>query len=177
MKINFDITIKSKKWLEFDHNYQLIVNQITNISQNLIKYCPITNFNPKKNNIEIAISLLSNHQIRAINLKYRQIDKATNVLSFPSYNQEELKQINLFKKNNQFIFLGDILISFEKVKQEAIKQKKDLKKHLTHLILHSILHLLGFDHDNDINSDIMEKLEIKILQKLNISNPYQLLPN
>lgn len=174
MKFNFDIIIKTKKWLEFSdiNNEKNIKDIINNICQNLIKHCPVKKLKPEINNIEIAISLLSNQQLKKINHKYRNKNSATNALSFPMYSAQELQEIDFSKKTDKYIFLGDILLSFEKIKQESKVQNKDLKKHLTHLILHSILHLLGFDHDSEFEANIMENLEIKILNKINISNPY-----
>ena len=174
MKFNFDIIIKTKKWLEFSdiNNEKNIKDIINNICQNLIKHCPVKKLQPEINNIEIAISLLNNQQIKKINHKYRNKNSATNVLSFPMYSVQELQETDFSKKADKYIFLGDIILSFEKIKQESKVYNKDLKKHLTHLILHSILHLLGFDHDSEFEANIMENLEIKILNKINISNPY-----
>jgi len=71
------------------------------------------------------------------------------------------------------LFLGDIVISYEYCRDDAIRQNKKFENHLTHLILHSILHLLGYDHEVDEKeAKIMEEKEIKILKKLHIENPY-----
>ena len=77
-------------------------------------------------------------------------------------------------KNHQVkkIILGDIVVSLERVKSESIIQSKKFKDHLSHLILHSFMHLLGYKHGNIESARIMEKKEISILSKLYISNPY-----
>ena len=119
------------------------------------------------NNLDYEVSILAtdNNHIKKLNEKYRKKDKITNVLSF---------QQNLMVNDNQVkrIILGDIVISLEKVKTESITQSKKFKDHLSHLILHGFMHLLGYEHDNKENAKIMEKKEINILSKLSISNPY-----
>lgn len=119
------------------------------------------------NNLDYEVSILAtdNNYIKKLNEKYRKKDKITNVLSF---------QQNLMVNDNQVkrIILGDIVISLEKVKTESITQSKKFKDHLSHLILHGFMHLLGYEHDNKENAKIMEKKEINILSKLSISNPY-----
>ena len=78
-----------------------------------------------------------------------------------------------FKFDCLNLLLGDIVIAYETVKKESLAQKKKFHEHLTHLILHSILHLIGFDHEDEKMAKIMENLEIKILKTLKIQNPYQ----
>ncbi|MAZ80303.1 MAG: rRNA maturation RNase YbeY [Rickettsiales bacterium] len=171
MPINFDITIKSKKWLNFNNDLNSAKKDIKEICTDIIALCPIQKLKPKKNNIEISLILMSNLQIKKINNKYRQKDYPTNTLSFPIFDKIELEALNFNSKLSD-IFLGDLLFSYEKIAQESKLQNKNFKNHLTHLILHSILHILGFDHDNDLNAKEMENLEIKILKKLKIPNPY-----
>lgn len=171
--INIDIAIKSKKWTQYFDCEENLEKNIRKICRDLIMICGDENLNIGNNNTEISISLVSNQQIKKFNTQYRNQDKVTNILSFPFNSSQELKELNSKKDAKQIIFLGDIIIAFEKIEQEAKLQNKDFKNHLTHLILHSILHLLGFKHDCDKKAEIMENLEIKILEKLNITNPYQ----
>ena len=70
------------------------------------------------------------------------------------------------------IFLGDIVISSDTLIKESNSEKKPPMDHLTHLFIHGVLHLLGYDHENSYEAKIMEALEVKILKNLNISNPY-----
>ena len=116
-------------------------------------------------NYEISILATDNNYIKQLNEKYRKRDKITNVLSF---------QQNLMVKNHQVkkIILGDIVVSLERVKTESIIQSKKFKDHLSHLILHALMHLLGYKHETTESARIMEKKEISILAKLSISNPY-----
>lgn len=68
--------------------------------------------------------------------------------------------------------IGEIIIAFETIKREAIEQNKSLSDHFSHMLIHGFLHLLGYDHIIDQDAEIMEALEVKILKKLDISNPY-----
>lgn len=108
---------------------------------------------------EISIVLTNDAAIRTLNRDYRGKDKATNVLSFP---QEEPAM------------LGDIIIALETITREAEDQDKSFHDHFTHMLVHGCLHLLGYDHMNDDEAREMESLEIEILQRMNIKNPYEI---
>ena len=125
----------------------------------------------KKHTIELSVTLTNDANIQKINYEYRGLDKPTNVLSFPLFEREFLKE----HYRLEYLALGDIILSIETIIEEANKQEKDFKDHLTHLIAHSLLHLFGFDHLEDEEANIMESLEIKILEKLNIKNPYEII--
>lgn len=101
-------------------------------------------------------------EAQALNNQYRNINKATNVLSFPA---EIPSQIDIN-------FLGDIVICAPIVKSEALNQNKNLSAHWAHLLTHGILHLQGYDHEDEQSANEMESLEVEILSTLNISNPY-----
>jgi apolipoprotein N-acyltransferase len=107
---------------------------------------------------EVSIILTNDSEIHSLNKKYRKIDKPTNVLSFETGDSE---------------LLGDIYISFDTTMRESKEQKKDFKNHTTHLMVHGVLHLLGYDHLTDSDAVKMESAEVKILSKLKISNPYK----
>ena len=111
--------------------------------------------------ILISISFSDNKKVMELNNCFRKKKSATNVLSFPSN----------YKFNNT-LFLGDIIFSIETIIKEAKRDNKSLQNHLTHLFIHAVLHLLGYDHDNDAQAEKMENLEIVILKTLNINNPY-----
>jgi probable rRNA maturation factor len=101
-------------------------------------------------------------EIQALNKQYRNKDKATNVLSFPMQSPEEI----------DIILLGDIVLCAVIIKQEANQQSKSEEAHWAHMVVHSVLHLQGYDHMNDDDAEIMEKLEIKILHQLGFEDPY-----
>ena len=114
----------------------------------------------------LSVLLTNDNGIKKINKKYRKVNKATNVLSFPQ-NDERLITKKRFK-----IILGDIVISLEKIIKESKLQNKKPSDHLTHMVIHSLLHLLGFNHEKLKDFKIMKKKEINVLSKLSISSPY-----
>ena len=166
-----DIEVRSKRWLELSNPEELVEK----IVKKLIPLTDLKEIITKDFTIELAISLVSNAQIKKINSDFRGKDKATNILSFPNLDHEMIRQQGLksLTQNSDYFCAGDIVISYDKLKSEAKKQNKSFNCHLTHLILHSILHLIGYDHEEDIQAKEMESLEIKILESLNIKNPYQ----
>ncbi len=168
--VNIDIEVKSKKWLELKNIEKFIESQALNI----LAKSPLLEFLDKKINFDLSISLCSNLQIRKINREFRNQDKPTNVLSFGNLDEKIIQKYNLKKAigTNKYIFLGDIILGYEYILNEAKNHKKNLKNHLKHLLLHGILHLLGHDHEEEKMAKIMENLEIKILKELNINNPY-----
>jgi apolipoprotein N-acyltransferase len=107
---------------------------------------------------EVSITLVDDKQIHKLNKQYRNIDKPTNVLSFELGDD---------------VLLGDIFISLDTVKKEADIAGISVSEHTAHMIVHGMLHLQGYDHLNDRDAEIMEKLEIKILKRLGYKNPYE----
>ena len=124
------------------------------------------------NPAEINILLTDDAKIQELNKNYRDVDKPTNVLSFPSLEPEEISNLKRKEKSSQPIILGDVALAFETIRQESLKQEVPFDHHLIHLAVHGVLHLLGFDHERDEDATVMESLEIKILSALTIPNPY-----
>jgi probable rRNA maturation factor len=114
---------------------------------------------------EVSIRLADDAQVRALNARWRGIDKPTNVLSFPAVAAEKIAGAPL---------LGDIVLAFETAQREAAGENKALADHVVHLTVHGFLHLLGFDHQIADEADRMEALEASILAELGIENPYAL---
>ena len=114
----------------------------------------------KKRKTYISVFLTNNEEIKKINLKYRKINKPTNVLSFPQNEKRMISNVE------NCLVLGDIVISLEKILSEASEQKKNFFEHLLHMIVHSALHLYGFDHTNKKNSIMMEAKEKDIMRKI-----------
>jgi len=139
----------------------------------------------QKQSREIYIGLVNLKTIHELNLTYRHKDKPTNVLSFPfelppglDFSDivpplaEETDQEAEGLLGREEIPLGDILICPEIILKEAQEQHKLFQDHLAHMIIHGTLHLLGYDHEENSEAEIMENLEIKILKELNLPNPY-----
>ena len=114
-----------------------------------------------------------NKHIKQLNNKFRGKNCPTNVLSFPiSLENYEMKSTLKPTEANNPHELGDIAIAFEICKKEATDSQVKFEHHVYHLIIHSVLHLLGFDHDEEKNASKMEKIEVQVLAKLGINNPY-----
>lgn len=113
----------------------------------------------------LTIRLSSDKEIKEFNLKWRGINKATNILSFPNVCNKGAVYGNIN-------YIGDIIISYDTLKSEATKAGLTFCNHMTHILLHGILHLEGYKHKERNEEYKMQKQEIKYLKKLNIANPY-----
>jgi len=116
------------------------------------------------NERSVNVLFTSDAEMRILNRDFRSKDAATNVLSFPA--------MPLAKPDGSEAHLGDIALAFETIDREAKEQRKPLLHHVSHLIVHGTLHLLGYDHDSDEAADAMEQRERNILATLGIPDPY-----
>jgi len=114
----------------------------------------------------VNVNIVSNNEIQEVNNQYRNKNKPTNIISFPFEKPEGLPDDIM---ND---FLGDIIIAPDVLKSEALEQDKSLENHWCHIFIHGLLHLAGYDHQTDEDAKIMENIEINILNKMNIQNPY-----
>jgi len=105
-----------------------------------------------------TILLTDDVKLKSLNLEFRGKDKPTNVLSFPAQGTGA--------------YLGDVAVAFGVTEREAMDAGKSFAAHATHLVVHGVLHLLGYDHERAREARIMEPLEIEILAELRIANPY-----
>ena len=117
--------------------------------------------------MEVSVVLTNDAEIRDLNRTWRDQDKPTNVLSFPGETDTNSPDAP--------ILLGDVVVAFETTRREVDDDRAaaNLADHLTHLIVHGVLHLLGYDHEIDAEADEMERLETELLAQLGIPNPYQ----
>ncbi len=169
---DLDISLQSTDWQsEFpdyrDHISACLVQIMENIPE-------ARNFG-RIPRLELSIVLTDDHNIRELNRQYRDRDRATNVLSFPSLSAQEI-DIHLHQDGeipDHPIALGDVVLAFETISTEARTQGKDFPDHFCHLFIHGILHLLGYDHMEKARARQMEALEKKLLLKLSIDDPYQ----
>ena len=152
MKMNNNI--KLTVGIKIDENKWRKIKNIEEFTEKIISH--ITKLIDIKGYQEISIYYTNNNTIRNLNKKYRNIRKPTNVLSFPA----------------EYPLLGDIVLSYEYINTECKNQNKTLEAHVTHMILHGLLHLLEFNHDTNKEADTMENIEINILKILGHKNPY-----
>ena len=110
--------------------------------------------------IEVSISFVDNDEIQKLNRDYRGIDRITDVLSFPQY--ENIKEIE------NPICLGDIVISLEKAFEQSREYGHSFKREVAFLTVHSMFHLMGYDHDTPENTSMMREKEEKVLQQLGV---------
>ena len=117
----------------------------------------------------MTITFTTPEEIRKINKKYRKIDRATDVLSFPMFEKEELDEKI---KNKDFLYedvLGDIIISIEKVREQAEEYGHSFERELSYMLVHGFYHLMGYDHIEEEDKKVMRPKEEKILNELKIT--------
>jgi probable rRNA maturation factor len=145
--------------------------------------------------VEVSIKLTDNAEVQALNREWRDKDKPTNVLSFPMLEDDALEQLrhpelvsgSYFLSDAEKIktlkqvqgddqememLLGDIILAYETCAAEAKEKNIPVAHHATHLVIHAMLHLLGHDHIEDDEAELMEALEVKALASIGLNNPY-----
>jgi probable rRNA maturation factor len=113
---------------------------------------------------EVSLVFSDDATIRTLNAEWRGMDKPTNVLSFPAFPYRRGAALPPM--------LGDIVLALETVRREAELEEKPLEHHISHLVIHGFLHLLGYDHENDEEAEEMEASERRALARLAIPDPY-----
>ena len=154
-RLTFDVVTESGDWRLFEP----VADHLQKISAIVTRHLELPE--PR---CEVCLALCSDDAVHQLNLRYRGKDSATNVLSFPSsgVGAEQADQL----------FLGDLAIADETLRREAEASDTPLASHFTHIVLHGVLHLLGYDHLEDVEAEEMESLEVAILSELGISDPY-----
>ena len=120
--------------------------------------------------VELSVRLTGDAEVRALNAEWRGKDKATNVLSFPLSEADDLKQTKL---SGPELLLGDIVLARGVCETEAGDKGVSVEQHAAHLLVHGTLHLLGYDHHEDGEAEDMEAREVRALARLGIADPYQ----
>lgn len=155
MTVRYDVAINADGW-QSEHSLRMLVDRVLEATLHVLEFDDVDS--------ELSLVFTDDANIRTINAKWRHIDKATNVLSFPAFPMQPGQRPGPI--------LGDIVIARETVQREAQEENKSFDDHLSHLIVHGLLHLTGYDHQNDDEAEQMESLERKILASLGISDPY-----
>ncbi|ATP11859.1 endoribonuclease YbeY [Bartonella henselae] len=153
--ITIDILVESDGWNDEKMLYNITEKALKTIMHHLSLENVVS---------EISLLFTDDKHMAQINAQWRGKNKSTNVLSFPAFP--------LKVGDSPGPMLGDIIIARETVVLEAENEAKSFQDHLTHMIVHGILHLLGYNHETNEEASHMEELERKILQKLSIKDPY-----
>jgi probable rRNA maturation factor len=120
----------------------------------------------RDSDLEVSVRVVNEPEMQALNREFRGKDVTTNVLSFPAGDIKGLP-------SGARIPLGDVIVCAAVVDAEAEQQGKSPGDHWAHMLIHGTLHLLGFDHVQDTDADVMESLEIQVLRDLGIADPYK----
>jgi probable rRNA maturation factor len=165
MDIKIEIATELDNW-----NSKKEINEkvISDITKNIINR--YKNLKTIKE-IELSVLLTNDKKMLSLNSEFRDVEKPTNVLSFPDLEINWRHLLEL-KPDADYMYLGDIAYGFETVKREAEDKQINFEDHFKHLLVHGILHLIGYDHIEDEEAEIMESLEIEILNDYNIKSPY-----
>jgi probable rRNA maturation factor len=164
-KLNIDMDIQEKAWLANLSDLKVLVIRVSNSFVSYIK------LNKYADTIEFSLIFMNNAGIEKLNLQYRAKDKPTNTLSFPA-QELNIKEIDKIKFPDRFLILGDLVFSYAIIEDEAKEQNKSFVDHFTHLLIHGLLHLIGFDHEENDEAEEMERIEVAILATLGIESPY-----
>lgn len=144
--------------------YKRTILKIIKVCENLLK--------EDFKDVSVSINFVSDEEIQRLNREFRNIDKVTDVLSFPNLNKTSNEKLKKFRKLADFdtnlLFLGDIVISKNVAKKQAREYEHSLKREVCFLALHGFLHLLGFDHIKEEDEKIMTKLQSKILSEVSL---------
>ncbi|MBE6448516.1 MAG: rRNA maturation RNase YbeY [Alphaproteobacteria bacterium] len=158
------------QWADKLPNVESLSNKVFNQTINHLEKEQLSPLPSSQYFLQVNLSLSNNNTVHKLNKEFRNIDKPTNVLSFANIDDPDFET---YIQTEQSIELGDIIIAIETLEQEALSKNIPLQNHFCHLFTHGILHLLGFDHQDDLEAEEMETLEIQIMQQLNIPNPYE----
>ncbi len=158
-----DVVIEDARWDVLD--LATLANRAALTALNIINTPP--------DGYEICVMACDDARIMQLNTDFRKTPRATNVLSWPAFNlAAEKPGVMPLPAPRPPESLGDIAIAFGTCQREAAEKSIAFKDHVTHLLIHGCLHLLGFDHETAPDAEIMEGLEIKALASMGVSNPY-----
>jgi probable rRNA maturation factor len=125
--------------------------------------------NESSRHVELSVRLAGDEEVQALNAHWRGKDKPTNVLSFPMAEPYELEESD---EDGPAIMLGDLILARGVCEREAADKGIPVEQHATHLLVHGTLHLLGYDHQADADAADMEARDVRALERLGVSNPY-----
>ncbi len=139
-----------------------------NLIKDVLKKC-FEEENMDKLGLYVSVTLTCPSYIRKLNKEYRNIDKETDVLSFPMFEKVEIDKIIETRNNIVCDVLGDMVISVDRVKEQAVEYGHSFERELSYMVVHSFYHLMGYDHMTEEDKTVMRAKEENILSKLNIT--------
>lgn len=154
MSVETDIIVTAPAWGRFTN--------LKALTEGAVRQCVETIGAELARGCELSVNFTDDATIRALNSKWRGLDKPTNVLSFEAPGERATKPT-----------LGDIVIAYETVEREAREQDTTFPAHLAYLIVHGVLHLIGYDHQTPEEADAMEAVEQRIAAALGLPDPYE----
>ena len=162
MTVRVSVNYNDPRWKRFDFTSYvgLLLAKIVQIHQMRI------------NNFSLSVLACSNSRIKQLNEQYRKKNKATNVLAWPAMHCFFYRDQKFWSHGkNNYLFLGDIAISYETCSREASSQNIHFNKYCCKLLVHAILHLLGYDHDISVRTSRMHLMETRVLNSVLINRP------
>ena len=148
------------KDVEENKDYEAIINQVVNKCFSVEKI--------EKLNLYLSITLTTPNEIRKINNEFRNIDKETDVLSFPMFEKNEIEEMVVSGKNEIVEAIGDIVISVDRVKEQAVEYGHSFERELAYMVVHGFYHVMGYDHIVEEDKVVMRAKEENVLNLLNI---------
>lgn len=161
-KPEIDVSVQEDEWLRSFLDVEKVSTDAMTLALSMAQLPKVVN----GREIEASIVLANDDLLQVLNREYRGKDKPTNVLSFASLDSDDPLP------PEGPVHIGDIVLSYQTLDREAKEQGKFFKDHFIHIVVHGTLHLLGYDHMTEDEANIMESTEIRILEKMNIQNPY-----
>ena len=166
-KINVYLTMEDKRWEKVLPDASALVQQTADVAAQRV-WSDVW-FLDENKTFSVNLCLSNDEAVHKLNREFRGVDKPTNVLSFANYEDDSFE--DMLEADD--VELGDVIVALKTLEREAEEQGVSLKAHFMHLWLHGLLHILGYDHMDESDAEVMEGLEIEILATLGIENPYQ----
>lgn len=167
-----DVVFNDRRWKQIP---------LEEIAVNALKLI-IANFLEKDKKFGVSILASNDAELKELNRSFRGKNTSTNIISWPEHSLQTKQPGCLPKQLSKLIanykgetLLGNLAISFERCSIEAKEKKINFEDHMFHLLLHGYLHLIGFDHQHELDANLMENIEIRLLSRVGIKNPYELI--
>lgn len=170
IEVDLNLSIDDDRWIHTLPNVSSLAEKIKDVTFAYVYENEKTILQTLKKHTFLNVCLSDDATVQQLNRDFRGLDKPTNVLSFAN-----LDAVDFMPADDPFMEtdLGNIILAYETVCRETTEQKITTEAHFSHLLVHGFLHILGYDHMVEQDAEQMENLEIKILNQLNISNPYE----